>query len=72
MVDEVVLQEVFLRVLQFFLLIIIPPLLRTHLSPSHEVGDSPDQAAHYHTLGCAGIIVTYVNLLYALTIQSII
>jgi hypothetical protein len=39
---------------QFFgapLLIIIPPLLHTHLSPPYEVCDSPDQAAHYHTLG---------------------
>jgi len=26
-------------------------LLHTHLSPPHEVCDSPDQAAHYHTLG---------------------
>jgi hypothetical protein len=31
-------------------LIIIPPLLHTHLSPPHEVCDSPDQAEHYHTL----------------------
>jgi hypothetical protein len=30
---------------------IIPPLLHTHLSPPHEVCDSPDQASHYHTLG---------------------
>jgi hypothetical protein len=30
---------------------IIPPLLRTHLSPPHEVCDSPDQATHYHTVG---------------------
>jgi hypothetical protein len=35
----------------FPLLIIIPPLLHTHLSPPHEVCDSPDQEAHYHTLG---------------------
>jgi hypothetical protein len=26
-------------------------LLHIHLSPPHEVCDSPDQAAHYHTLG---------------------
>jgi hypothetical protein len=32
------------------LLIFIPPLLHTHLSPSHEVYDSPDQAAPYHTV----------------------
>jgi hypothetical protein len=30
---------------------IITPSLHTHLSPPHEVCDSPDQAAHYHTLG---------------------
>jgi hypothetical protein len=30
-----------------FLLIIIPPLLHTHL----ELCDSPDEAAHCHTLG---------------------
>jgi hypothetical protein len=33
------------------LLITIPPLVHTYLSPPHEVHDSPDQAAHYHTLG---------------------
>jgi hypothetical protein len=33
------------------LLVTIPPLLHTHLSPPHEVSDSPDQAAHYHTAG---------------------
>jgi hypothetical protein len=31
------------------LLIIIPPLLYTGVSPPHEVCDSPDQAAQYHT-----------------------
>jgi hypothetical protein len=30
---------------------ITPPLLHTYLSPPHEVCDSPDQAAIYHTLG---------------------
>jgi hypothetical protein len=30
---------------------ISPPLLHTHLLPPHEVCDSPDQAAQYHTLG---------------------
>jgi hypothetical protein len=35
----------------FTLLIIIPPLLHTHLSLLLEVFDSPDQAAHYHILG---------------------
>jgi hypothetical protein len=29
----------------------IPPLLHAHLSLPHAVCDSPDQAAHYHTLG---------------------
>jgi hypothetical protein len=29
---------------------IIPPLLHTHLSLPHEVCDSSDQAAQYHTL----------------------
>jgi hypothetical protein len=47
----VALEHVFLLVLSFPLLITIPPLLYTHLSPPHEVCDSPDQAAHYHTLG---------------------
>jgi hypothetical protein len=35
----------------FPLLIFILPLLHTHLSPPHEVCDSLDQTAHYHTLG---------------------
>jgi hypothetical protein len=35
----------------FPLLIIIPPLLRTHLSPSPIMCDSLYQAAHYHILG---------------------
>jgi hypothetical protein len=30
---------------------IIPPLLHTHLSPPHEMCDSPDQVAHNHKLG---------------------
>jgi hypothetical protein len=30
---------------------IIPPLLRTHLSPPHEVGDNSDQADNCHTIG---------------------
>jgi hypothetical protein len=29
----------------------ISPLRHSHLSPPHEVCDSADQAAHYHTLG---------------------
>jgi hypothetical protein len=50
LVDEVALDDIF----EFFgllPLITIPPLLHTHLSPPHEVCDSPDQAAHYQTLG---------------------
>jgi hypothetical protein len=42
--------EVFLRVLQFWPVSIIPPLLHTYLSQPHEVCDSPDKATHYHTL----------------------
>jgi hypothetical protein len=49
-VDEVALEQVFLRDLFCIpLLIIIPTLLHTHLSPPHELCDSPDQVAHYHT-----------------------
>jgi hypothetical protein len=50
-VDKVALGQVFLRVLRFSPVIIIPPLLHIHLSPPHEVCDSSDQAAHYHHLG---------------------
>jgi hypothetical protein len=39
------------RFFTFQPLIITPPLLHTHLSPSQEARDSPDQAALYHTLG---------------------
>jgi hypothetical protein len=35
----------------FPLLINISPLLHTHLSPSYDMSDSPDQAAQYHALG---------------------
>jgi hypothetical protein len=44
-ISEVAFEQIFL------LLIVIPPLLRTHLSPPHEVCDSCDQASLYHTLG---------------------
>jgi hypothetical protein len=50
-VDKVALGQVFLRVLLFSPVNIIPPLLHMHLSPPHEVCDSSDQAAHYHHLG---------------------
>jgi hypothetical protein len=36
-VDEVALEQVFLQVHQFFLLMIILPLFRAHLSLPHEV-----------------------------------
>jgi hypothetical protein len=49
-VGKVALGQVFLRVL-FSPASIIPPLLHIHISPPHEVSDSPDQATHYHTLG---------------------
>jgi hypothetical protein len=49
--DKVALRQVFLQVLWFNTVNIIPPLLHTHLSPPYEVCNSPDQAAHYHTLG---------------------
>jgi hypothetical protein len=34
-----------------FTLLLIPPLLHTHLLLSPEVCSSPDQAAHYHIFG---------------------
>jgi hypothetical protein len=49
-VDKVALGQVFLRVLRFSPVTIIPPLLHIHLSPPHEVCDS-SQAAHYHHFG---------------------
>jgi hypothetical protein len=51
MVNEVELGQVLLRVLRFSPLNIIPASLHTHLAPPHEVYNSPEQAAHYHTLG---------------------
>jgi hypothetical protein len=30
---------------------LLHPLVHTHVSPPHEVFDSPDQAAHYHIIG---------------------
>jgi hypothetical protein len=50
-VDKVALGQIFLRVIRFSPVNIIPPLLHMHLSPPHEVCDSSDQAAHYHHLG---------------------
>jgi hypothetical protein len=50
-VAEMALGQVYLRVIRFFPVNIIPPLLHTHLSQPHEVYNSPEQAAHYHTLG---------------------
>jgi hypothetical protein len=37
--------------LPFYLLILIPLLLLTHLPPPPEMCDRPEQAAHYHILG---------------------
>jgi hypothetical protein len=50
-VDKVAPGQVFLRVLRFSPVNIIPPLLHIHLSPPHEVCYSSDQAAQYHNLG---------------------
>jgi hypothetical protein len=50
-VDKVALGQVFLRVIRFSSVNIIPPLLHIHLSPPHEVCDCSDKAAHYHHLG---------------------
>jgi hypothetical protein len=43
-VDEVTLEQNFLRALRFSLTMIAVPLLHTHLSSSYELGDSPDTA----------------------------
>jgi len=37
-----------LKCVRFPLLIIIPPLLHTHLSPPSALRSNPDQTAHYH------------------------
>jgi hypothetical protein len=50
-VDKVALGQVFLRVLQFYPVSIIPPLLHINLSPPHDLCDSSEQASHYHHLG---------------------
>jgi hypothetical protein len=47
-VDKVALGQVFPRYSVFACQYIIAP---THLSPPHEVCNSSDQGAHYHTLG---------------------
>lgn len=47
-------------------LIIIPPVPHTHLSPSHEMCDSPDQGTRYHTLGPnlgGGVVVSAPDIL---------
>jgi hypothetical protein len=49
--NKVALGQVFLRVLLFSPVSIIPPLLHTHLSAPHKVCYRSDQAAYYHTLG---------------------
>jgi hypothetical protein len=43
---EVALDPVFLLVLRFPSLIIVPPLLHSHLSPPHAVYDSPEHCTH--------------------------
>jgi hypothetical protein len=50
-VDEVALECISLEFFSFWLLIIIPPLFRNHLSPPSKVYESPDQTALYHILG---------------------
>jgi hypothetical protein len=50
-VDKVSLGQVFHRAVRFSPASIIPPFLRIHLSPPHEVCNNSDQAAHYHHLG---------------------
>jgi hypothetical protein len=51
-VDQMALEQVFLKVFQFHPLVTnIPALLHTHIPLSHEMWNGPDQAAHYHTLG---------------------
>jgi hypothetical protein len=50
-VDRVALGQVFLWVLWVALVGIIQPLYHNHQSLPHEVCNSPDQSAHYHTLG---------------------
>jgi hypothetical protein len=49
MVGAVSLQLVSSEFVYFPLFIISPSLPHTHLSPPHEVWDSPEQAANYHT-----------------------
>jgi hypothetical protein len=49
-VDKVAQELVFLRVLRFSPVNIIPPLPHTHLPPPHVVYNSPDQA-RYRVLG---------------------
>jgi hypothetical protein len=56
-VDEVALEQILSPSLYGFTsLIIIPPLLSTHVSSRHEMCDTVDQAAHYHILKVWGFI----------------
>jgi hypothetical protein len=48
--DKVTLEQDSLRVLRFSPASIIPPFRHTYPLLPHEVCDSSDQAAHYHTL----------------------
>jgi hypothetical protein len=54
MADKVALGQVSLRVIRFYSVNVIPPLLHTHLSLLHKLYDSPDQAAHHHTIAHQG------------------
>jgi hypothetical protein len=51
MIDEVALELSFIQASLIFPVLIIPPLLRTHLSLPRQVHKSPDHAAHYHSVG---------------------
>jgi hypothetical protein len=51
-VKEVKIEQFFSSKFLFFVLLITHlAVLHNHLSPPHEVCDSPDVAAHYHTVG---------------------
>jgi hypothetical protein len=49
--DKVALEQSFCRAFGLSLLIAIPALFLYHLPTTFEVCDSPDQAAHYYTVG---------------------
>jgi hypothetical protein len=49
--EEMALKHIFSELFIFSMFIFILLLLHTDFSPPHEMYGSPDQAAHYHTLG---------------------